>query len=81
MNGVGIINALPDVVIEVQDMLCAQALAVVAQAASRLQLNQGLLIYYNSKDVGEDLLAWAHTRGYLTDSSNAHIMFLTRRSP
>jgi len=52
----------PDV--DVRDMLCAQALAVVAQALDRLPAGANLNIRYNAGDVRQDLLAWAQALGH-----------------
>ncbi len=45
--------------VDVRDMLCAQALAVIAQAVERLEAGAGLVISYNAEDVRHDLLVWA----------------------
>lgn len=49
--------------VDVRDMTCAQALAVVARAASRLASGQPLNILYNAQDVKRDLIVWATDRG------------------
>lgn len=51
--------------VDVRDMLCAQALAVVAKAAERLQPGESLEMLYDTDDVKRDLLAWAKDRGEL----------------
>ena len=50
--------------VDVRDMLCAQALTVVAQAAARLQPGQALEVIYDAEDVKRDLLVWAKDRGH-----------------
>ena len=50
--------------IDVRDMLCAQALAVVGQAAESLQAGEVLDVMYNTEDVRRDLLIWARDRRY-----------------
>jgi len=60
----GIMGAPATVRVDVRDMLCAQALAVVAQAMERLQRAQPLEVCYNAEDVRRDLLVWAQDRGY-----------------
>ena len=50
--------------IDVRDMLCAQALAVVGRAAESLQAGEALDVVYNTEDVLRDLLIWARDRGY-----------------
>ena len=49
--------------IDVRDMLCAQALAVVGHAAESLKVGEALDIVYNAEDVRRDLLIWARDRG------------------
>jgi len=50
--------------VDVRDMACAQALALVAQAMRRLPASQALEVRYTTEDVKRDLLAWANDRGY-----------------
>jgi hypothetical protein len=45
-------------------MLCAQALAVVAQAIDRVQVRGTLDVLYNADDVKRDLHLWARERGH-----------------
>ncbi|MBI4342625.1 MAG: hypothetical protein HY599_04605 [Candidatus Omnitrophica bacterium] len=45
--------------VDVRDMLCAQALARVAQAIARGERGSVLRVRYNTDDVRRDLLAWA----------------------
>ena len=59
----GIMNA-PDLTLDVRDMLCAQALAVVAQALEGLEAGGTLEVVYNADDVRRDLLVWARDRGH-----------------
>jgi hypothetical protein len=61
-------------------MLCAQALAVVAQAAARLPRGGTLAIAYNTDDVRRDLLAWARDRGLAVEESSVGILHLRNRS-
>ena len=49
--------------VDVQDMTCAQALAVVARAVAQLTKGQRLGILYNAQDVKHDLMVWAQDRG------------------
>ncbi|MBI4343707.1 MAG: hypothetical protein HY601_02710, partial [Candidatus Omnitrophica bacterium] len=48
--------------VDVRDMLCAQALAVVSAAAARLADGASLDVRYNQDDVKQDLLVWARTQ-------------------
>ena len=50
--------------VDVRDMTCAQALAVVARAVERLAGGQLLSILYNAPDVQRDLMVWASDRAW-----------------
>ena len=50
--------------VDVQDMLCAQALAVVAQALARVAVGEWIDVAWNGDDVRRDLVAWAADRGH-----------------
>ena len=50
--------------LDVRDMLCAQALAVIGRSAESLQAEEALDVVYNTEDVRRDLLIWARDRGY-----------------
>ncbi len=65
------IMAAPTVMVDVRDMLCAQALAIVAQDVGRLQAGETAAVRYNTDDVKRDLLAWASDRGYHVDTAIA----------
>ena len=54
----------PIVAVDVQDMLCAQALAVIAQALARLTTKQQLDVLLNTDDVKRDLLVWVKEGGH-----------------
>ncbi|PIQ83346.1 MAG: hypothetical protein COV75_07965 [Candidatus Omnitrophica bacterium CG11_big_fil_rev_8_21_14_0_20_63_9] len=68
----------PIVSVDVQDMLCAQALAVVAKARAALPIGGRLEIRYNADDVRRDLAAWAADRGDQIEVSGAERLQLTR---
>ena len=59
-------------------MLCAQALAVVAQALERLQLGQGLDVRYNAKDVQHDLVVWATELGHPVKEAGSDTLHIER---
>jgi len=60
--------------IDVRDMLCAQALAQVAQAVARLPKGGALDVHYNAADVRRDLLAWASDRGHpAAETADGHL--------
>lgn len=46
-------------IVDVRDMLCAQALARVAKALEHLAPGEALDVRYNADDVRHDLLIWA----------------------
>jgi hypothetical protein len=62
-------NRLQPTTVDVRDMLCAQALAVVAQAMERTE--GALEILWNTDDVHRDLLAWVRDRGFRYDDQSA----------
>ncbi len=57
--------------VDVRDMLCAQALAVVARAMKPLRAGDALEVRYNAQDVKRDLLVWAKARGHPADESGS----------
>jgi hypothetical protein len=61
-------DRLPSVAVDVRDMLCAQALAVVAQAVERAH-GRPVDVTYNTDDVKQDLLVWARERGLAVDEA------------
>ena len=63
--------------VDVRDMLCAQALAVVAQAVERLRPNVRLEVISNAEDVQQDLIAWASTRGHAVEQRATNILWIT----
>ena len=67
MNG---IMTTPSAVIDVRDMMCAQALAVVARALGQLPDGAALEIRYNTLDVKRDLLLWARDRQLLIEEGD-----------
>lgn len=50
--------------VDVRDMLCAQALAVVAQAMKPLKAGDCVDVQMSTEDVRSDLLAWAQAAGF-----------------
>ena len=57
-------DALQTMRVDVRDMLCAQALAVVGDAIKPLRSGDALDVVYNAEDVKQDLIIWASDRGY-----------------
>ena len=65
--------------VDVRDMLCAQALAVVAQAMAPLPPGGVAAVRYSTEDVRRDLVAWATGRGYgVCETADASIQFEKR---
>ena len=65
--------------VDVRDMLCAQALALIARAAKSLGPEEPLEVTFNAEDVRRDLLVWAAQRGYDVEPLNAATVRLRRR--
>ena len=68
----------PPAAVDVRDMLCAQALALVARSAKQLSAGRALVIRYNAADVKRDLLVWARDRGHRIEAAGAETLRLTR---
>ena len=64
---------------DVRDMLCAQALAVVAQAMKPLRAGDALEVRYNAQDVKRDLLVWAKAQGHPADESDSTTLCMRKR--
>ena len=54
----------PTVTVDVRDMLCAQALAVVAKALGRLTDDRPVDVLFTTEDVQRDVLVWAKEGGH-----------------
>ena len=55
--------------VDVRDMLCAQALAVVAEAMARLQAGEdGLDVIMSTDDVRWDMEAWARQKHFSAEA-------------
>jgi TusA-related sulfurtransferase len=50
--------------LDVRDMMCAQALAVVAHAVERAAIGTSVDVCYNATDVKHDLSVWAREQGH-----------------
>ena len=66
------------VTVDVRDMLCAQALARVAQAMARCERGRAARILYNADDVQRDLLVWAGERRYTAQPDGEGALRLSR---
>ena len=66
------------VTVDVRDMMCAQALALIAQALARLANGQSLEVVYNAHDVRRDVLAWARDAGHCIQEQTPSTITLQR---
>ena len=64
--------------VDVSDMLCAQALAKVAQALARLAPGETLDVRHNTSDVKQDLVVWAASAGHPAAEFGAGLLRITR---
>ena len=70
----------PVLAVDVRDMLCAQALALVAKTMGRLAPGEALEVRYNAEDVRRDLVIWARERGYPVTPGDATTMQMQRQA-
>jgi len=75
----GIMGA-PAAAVDVRDMTCAQALAVIAKAAAQLTNRQMLEVRYTTDDVKRDVLVWARERGHYIHDASPGLLTLQRGS-
>ncbi len=68
----------PSTTVDVRDMLCAQALAVVDEAVKRLGPGGCLTVRFNTPDVRQDLIVWARDRGLGLREAGAETLQLER---
>jgi TusA-related sulfurtransferase len=66
--------------VDVRDMLCAQALAVVARAVERALAGEGIEVRYNAEDVKQDLMSWARDRGHGVLAAREHVLRIEKRA-
>ena len=67
--------------VDVSDMLCAQALARVAQALARVGPGEALIVQYNAQDVKRDLLIWSSSLGHRVSEPEPSTLRIERRNP
>lgn len=65
--------------VDVRDMLCAQALAVVARAMGRLSVGRALEVTHDAEDVRRDVTLWAKERGHTVQAVSARTLWIVRR--
>lgn len=56
--------------VDVRDMLCAQALALVARAVRQRPIGQATEVLYNAEDVRRDVVTWAADQGHRVRESS-----------
>lgn len=71
----------PRASVDVSGMLCAQALAVVAQALGRAAGGATVRVRYETEEVRRDLLAWASDRGHGIREEPPSTLWLERHEP
>ena len=67
--------------VDVREMLCAQALALVARAVTPLEAGAQVRIRYSTEDVKHDLLVWAKSRGYVVHDEDEMLRLSVPRHP
>ena len=70
--------------IDVRDMVCAQAMAILSQAVTPLVAGETVTVLMNAEDVRRDVLAWSQHRGVMIerlDQLANHEERLTLRVP
>ena len=79
MSQAGIMNRPNVTVVDVRDMLCAQALAVVSRAMAQLDTAGVLDVRFSAEDVKHDLLVWATDRHYDARETGANLLQFRRQ--
>ena len=65
--------------VDVRDMVCAQALAVVAKAVKSLPPGGIAYIRYSTPDVQQDLVSWAQQVGHVIEEAESGRLRLIRQ--
>lgn len=78
-NPSAIMGGLRRSTVDVRDMLCAQALALVAQTVDRASVGETIEVLYNAADVKHDLLVWAQEQACMIHEVEAGLLSLERR--
>jgi TusA-related sulfurtransferase len=68
-------------VIDVRDMVCAQALALIARRMPRVSAGGALTVLYNAEDVRRDVRAWAAERGHALREDGPGRLQLRAKAP
>ena len=69
-----------EAIVDVRDMLCAQALAVVRKSSAQIKGGHFVSVLYNTEDVRRDLLAWVQGRGYSVSEPKPNTIRLERNN-
>ena len=64
--------------IDVREMTCAQALAVVAKAAEKLAQGEALDVRFSTEDVRSDLITWALNKGLGAQDAAKELLRLSK---
>ena len=72
-------NMLPRPMVDVREMLCAQALAVLGRAIQRVAVGDEISVRYNSADVRQDIVTWAADRGHRITAQTEDALHLIRQ--
>ena len=64
--------------VDVREMLCAQALAVVAESVGRLSPGERVEVVFDAKDVERDLMTWASRQGHRAEASGPSRLLIER---
>lgn len=73
-----ILSGRSSATVDVRDMVCAQALAVLGKALAGRPAGGTATVFYNAEDVRRDVLAWASDRGYAAEDTPGRLQ-LTKR--
>ncbi len=71
-------GALSMPMIDVRDMLCAQALARVARVVQKSAIGHRTEVRYSTADVRHDLMVWAADRGHGVDEPAPQVVRIRR---
>jgi TusA-related sulfurtransferase len=66
--------------VDVSDMLCAQALALVARAVAQAPPGGAVDVRYTTQDVKQDLLIWSKELGHAVSEPEPALLRIERRA-
>ena len=80
MDFTGLIEDGIIVCVDVRDMLCAQALSIVARTIANSKEDGYVEVLCNTEDVRRDIMVWAREQGYpVTESQTSPGVVLLRK--